>query len=56
VTSSYRLTGGRTDEVSRTAHYQRKAQIYAAAQRAGILDDDLEPAPLVFIRRLALPR
>src|SRR5450631_3408784 len=38
-----------SDEASRTAHYQRKAQAYAAAQRDGVLDDDLDPARLVFL-------
>jgi hypothetical protein len=35
--------------VNRTAHYRRKAQAYAAAQRAGILDDDLDPDHTVFL-------
>jgi|SRR5450755_1790097 AcrR family transcriptional regulator len=44
------LAGGPVaDEASRTAHYQRKAQAYAAAQRDGVLDDDLDPARLVFL-------
>jgi AcrR family transcriptional regulator len=44
------LTGGPiADEANRTAHYQDKARAYAAAQRAGILDDDLDPAHLVFL-------
>jgi AcrR family transcriptional regulator len=44
------LAGGPVaDEVNRTAHYQHKAQAYAAAQQAGILDDDLDPAHLVFL-------
>jgi AcrR family transcriptional regulator len=37
------------DEVNRTAHYQHKAQAYAAAQRDGVLDDDLAPDHLVFL-------
>jgi len=37
------------DEASRTAHYQDKARAYAAAQRAGILDDDIDPDHLVFL-------
>jgi AcrR family transcriptional regulator len=44
------LAGGPVaDEVNRTAHYQHKVQAYAAAQRAGVLDDDLDPAHLVFL-------
>jgi AcrR family transcriptional regulator len=44
------LAGGRVpDEVNRTAHYQHKVQAVAAAQRAGVLDDDLDPAHLVFL-------
>jgi AcrR family transcriptional regulator len=37
------------DAASRTAHYQDKAQAYAAAQRAGILDGDVDPEHLVFM-------
>jgi tetracycline repressor-like protein len=37
------------DEANRTAHYQNKARAYAAAQRAGILDDDIDPDHLVFL-------
>jgi AcrR family transcriptional regulator len=44
------LAGGPVaDEANRTAHYRYKAQAYAAAQRAGVLDDDLDPAHLVFL-------
>jgi AcrR family transcriptional regulator len=44
------LAGGPiADEANRTAHYQRKAQAYAAAQRDGVLDDDLDPDHLVFL-------
>jgi AcrR family transcriptional regulator len=44
------LAGGPVaDEVNRTAHYRQKAEAYAAAQRDGILDDDLDPAHLVFM-------
>jgi AcrR family transcriptional regulator len=44
------LAGGPVaDEANRTAHYRRKAQAYADAQRDGILDDDLDPARLVFL-------
>jgi AcrR family transcriptional regulator len=44
------LAGGPVaDEVNRTAHYQHKAQAYAAAQRDGVLDDDLYPDHLVFL-------
>src|ERR1700722_22324 len=37
------------DEANRTAHYQNKARAYAAAQRAGILGDDIDPDHLVFL-------
>src|SRR5258707_13064499 len=44
------LSGGpAADEANRTAHYQRKARAYAAAQRDGVLDDDLDPDHLVFL-------
>jgi AcrR family transcriptional regulator len=44
------LAGGLVaDEAGRTAHYQDKAAAYAAAQRAGILADDLEAGHLVFL-------
>jgi len=44
------LRGGpAADEVSRTGHYQQKVDAVAAAQRAGVLDDDLDPADLVFL-------
>jgi AcrR family transcriptional regulator len=44
------LAGGpAADEVNRTAHYQRKVQATAAAQREGLLDDGLDPAHLVFL-------
>jgi AcrR family transcriptional regulator len=44
------LAGGPVaDQGRRTAHYQDKARAYAAAQRAGILDDDLDPDHLVFL-------
>jgi AcrR family transcriptional regulator len=44
------LAGGPVaDEANRTAHYQAKAQAYAAAQLDGVLDDDLDPAHLVFL-------
>jgi hypothetical protein len=35
--------------VNRTAHYQAKKLAYAAAQRDGVLDDDIEPDHLVFL-------
>ncbi|HMG64739.1 MAG TPA: TetR/AcrR family transcriptional regulator, partial [Streptosporangiaceae bacterium] len=41
--------GPPADEAGRTAHYRDKAAAYAAAQRAGILDDDLDPDHLVFL-------
>jgi AcrR family transcriptional regulator len=37
------------DAANRTAHYQRKAQTYATAQRNGVLDDDLDSDHLVFL-------
>jgi hypothetical protein len=44
------LAGGpAADEINRTAHYQRKVQAFAAAQRDGLLDDDLDPAHPVFL-------
>ena len=44
------LAGGPVaDEAHRTAHYQDKTRAYAAAQRAGVLDDDLDPDHLVFM-------
>ena len=44
------LAGDRVaDEANRTAHYKVKARAYAAAQRDGILDGDLDPEHLVFI-------
>src|SRR3984957_15863805 len=39
------LAGG----AARPAHYRDKAGAYAAAQRAGILDEDLDPDHLVFL-------
>src|ERR1700736_4421955 len=44
------LAGGPpADEANRTAHYQRKVQAFVAAQRDGLLDDDLDPAHLVLL-------
>lgn len=44
------LAGGRVpDEMSRTEHYQDKVRAVTAAQRDGRLDDDLDPAHLVFV-------
>ena len=44
------LAGGpAADEINRTTHYQRKVQAFAAAQRDGLLDDDFDPAHLVFL-------
>jgi AcrR family transcriptional regulator len=37
------------DEANRTANYRRKASNYAAAQRDGILDPELDPTHLVFL-------
>jgi AcrR family transcriptional regulator len=44
------LSGGPpADGANRTAQYQNKARAYAAAQRAGLLDDDLDPDHLAFL-------
>jgi AcrR family transcriptional regulator len=44
------LSGGPVaDETNRTAHYRYKSQAYAAAQRSGTLDEDLDPDHLVFL-------
>jgi AcrR family transcriptional regulator len=44
------LAGGPVADVAnRSAHYQDKARAYAAAQRDGILDGDLDPEHLVFM-------
>ena len=44
------LSGGPVaDEARRTAHYKHKAQAYAAAQRDGVLDGELDPEHLVFM-------
>ncbi|MEV6154240.1 TetR family transcriptional regulator [Nonomuraea sp. NPDC052129] len=44
------LAGGPVaDEAQRAAFYQDKTRAYAAAQRAGILDDDLDPDHLAFM-------
>src|ERR1017187_1783521 len=37
------------DEAGRTAHYRRKVQVFAVAQRDGTLDDGLDPAYVVFM-------
>jgi len=39
----------RPDEVNRTAHYRQKVEAFAAAQRNGTLDDELDPAHLTFM-------
>ncbi len=41
--------GPAVNEAVRTAHYQRTVAMFAEAQRNGILNDDLEPAKLVFL-------
>ncbi len=41
--------GPAVNEPARTAHYQRTVAKFAEAQRNGILDDDLDPAKLVFL-------
>jgi len=44
------LSGGSTvDELNRTTHYQHKVDAIAAAQRERVLDDDIDPAHLVFL-------
>ena len=44
------LTGGpAADEANRTAHYRQKVEAFAAAQRDGTLDDELDPAHLTFM-------
>jgi AcrR family transcriptional regulator len=44
------LAGDRiADEANRTAHYKVKARAYAAAQRDGVLDSDVDPEHLVFM-------
>ena len=44
------LAGGLVaDEAQRATYYQGKTRAYAAAQRAGILDDDLDPDHLAFL-------
>jgi AcrR family transcriptional regulator len=37
------------DEANRTVHYQQKVRAFAAAQRDGVLDDELDPAHVVFL-------
>ncbi len=41
--------GPAVNEAARTAHYQRTVARFAEAQRNGILNDDLDPAKLVFL-------
>src|ERR1700742_1968364 len=44
------LSGGPiADEAARTAHYRRKAMIYAQAQSEGVLGDDIDPDHLVLL-------
>jgi AcrR family transcriptional regulator len=44
------LAGGPpADEVNRTAHYRRKVEVVAAAQRDGLIDKELDPAHLLFV-------
>jgi AcrR family transcriptional regulator len=44
------LAGGpAVNEAGRTAHYQRIVAMIAAAQRDGVLNDDLDPAKLLFL-------
>ncbi|GAA5139904.1 TetR/AcrR family transcriptional regulator [Pseudonocardia adelaidensis] len=42
-------TGSVPDEIARTELYTDKAEAMAAAQQAGLLDDTLDPAHLVFL-------
>jgi AcrR family transcriptional regulator len=42
-------TGSVPDEIARTELYADKAEAMAAAQQAGLLDDTLDPAHLVFL-------
>jgi AcrR family transcriptional regulator len=42
-------TGRVADEIARTELYTRKAAAVAAAQRAGLIDDTIDPAHLVFL-------
>ncbi len=41
--------GPAVNEAARTAHYQRTVAMFAEAQRDGTLNDDLDPAKLVFL-------
>jgi hypothetical protein len=41
--------GPALNEAARTAHYQRTVAMFAEAQRDGTLNDDLDPAKLVFL-------
>jgi AcrR family transcriptional regulator len=43
------LSGRVADEANRTAHYKHKAEAYAAAQRDGILDEEMDAGHLVFL-------
>jgi AcrR family transcriptional regulator len=44
------LAGGpAVNEAARTAHYQRTVALFAEEQRDGTLNDDLDPAKLVFL-------
>lgn len=42
-------TGRIPDEVARTGLYARKAEVIAAAQQSGLLDDTIDPGHLVFL-------
>lgn len=42
-------TGSVPDEITRTKLYAGKAETIAAAQRAGLLDDSIAPAHLMFL-------
>ncbi len=41
--------GAAVNEAARTAHYRRTVAMFAEAQRDGTLNDDLNPAKLVFL-------
>jgi hypothetical protein len=41
--------GPAVNEAARTAHYQRTVAMFAEDQRDGTLNDDVDPAKLVFL-------
>ncbi|HYS37308.1 MAG TPA: TetR family transcriptional regulator [Pseudonocardiaceae bacterium] len=42
-------SGPTADELNRSKHYEQKVQAVAAAQHDGLIDDDMDPAHLVFL-------